>query len=82
MVLLKLTIASGPDKGTAVYIKRDDISWFLPRVERSKLDGYGRENGTQIMLNNQMSIDVEESVKDLIDLLQQRSCLEISYITK
>ena len=25
---------------------------------------------------------VEESVKDLIDLLQQRSCLEISYITK
>lgn len=70
MNLLKLTIASGPDKGNSFYVHTDKICCFTPIVCRKGLDGLGEEKGSNIRLDNGYDYMVDESVEDICEMLE------------
>lgn len=69
MNLLKLTIASGPEKGGSLYLNKDKICGFSPIICRLGED-YGKEKGSYILLDNGSGYQVEEKVKDICDMLE------------
>jgi hypothetical protein len=81
MILLKLTISNGPDKGSHVYINKDKICGFISIISRLG-DNYGQSKGSNVLLDNQPSISVEESVDDICKMLQEIGYLQITSIPK
>lgn len=69
MNLLKLTIASGSDKGGSLYLNKDKICGFSPIICRLT-EGYGKEKGSYILLDNGSGYQVEENVKDICEMLE------------
>lgn len=72
MNLLKLTIASGPQKGGALYINKDKICGFTSIICRAG-DDYGKEKGSNILMDNYDAFMVEENVKDICQMLESNS---------
>ena len=70
MNLLKLTIASGPQKGGALYINKDKICGFTSIICREGIDNYGKEKGSNILMDNYDAFMVEENVKDICAMLE------------
>ena len=70
MNLLKLTIASGSDKGNSFYVHADKICCFTPIICRKGLDGRGKEQGSNIRLDNGFDYMVEENVEDICEMLE------------
>ena len=73
MNLLKLTIASGSDKGNSFYVHTDKICCFTSIVCRAGVDGLGEEKGSNIRLDNGFDYMVEENVKDICEMLESRN---------
>ena len=69
MNLLKLTVANGPEKGGSLYVNKDKICGFTPIICRLGPD-YGEEKGANILLDTGFSYMVEESVKDICEMLE------------
>ena len=68
MNLIKLTVANGPEKGGFLYVNKDKICGFSPVICRVGED-YGNEKGSNILLDTGFAYSVEESVKDICELL-------------
>ena len=68
MNLLKLTIANGPEKDGALYVNKDKICGFSPIICRLGPD-YGKEKGSNILLDNHYGYSVVESIKDICEML-------------
>lgn len=69
MNLIKLTVANGPEKGGFLYVNKDKICGFSPVICRVGED-YGKEKGSNILLDTGFAYMVEESVKDICDMLE------------
>lgn len=69
MNLLKLTVANGPEKGGYLYVNKDKICGFAPTISRFG-DDYGKEIGSNILLDAGFAYMVEESVKDICEMLE------------
>jgi hypothetical protein len=69
MNLLKLTVANGSEKGGSLYVSKDKICGFTPIICRLGSD-YGKEKGTNILLDTGFAYMVEESVKDICKMLE------------
>ena len=69
MNLLKLTVANGPEKGGSLYVSKDKICGFTPIICRLGPD-YGKEKGSNILMDNGAAYMVEESVKDICEMLE------------
>ena len=70
MNLLKLTIASGPEKGHSFYVHADKICGFTPIVCRKGLGGLGEEKGANVLLDTGNVYMVEENVEDICKMLE------------
>lgn len=82
MNLLKLTIASGPDKGNPFYVHTDKICSFTPNVIVLG-DDYGKEKGSTIVLDIGVGYSVEESVEDICEMLENSNgYLQITSMSK
>jgi hypothetical protein len=68
MNLLKLTILSGPEKDGSLYVNKDKICGFTPIISRLG-DDYGKEKGSNILLDTGFAYMVEESVEDICEML-------------
>ena len=68
MNILKLTIANGPEKGGSLYINKDKICGFTPIIYVLG-DDYGKEKGSNILLDTGFAYMVEESVEDICEML-------------
>jgi hypothetical protein len=68
MNLLKLTIANGPEKDGALYVNTDKICGFSPIICRLGPD-YGKEKGSNILLDTGFGYSVVESIKDICEML-------------
>ncbi len=68
MNLLKLTIANGPEKGGSLYVNKDKICGFTPIICRVGED-YGKEKGSNILLDTGFAYMVEEKVEDICEIL-------------
>ena len=68
MNLLKLTILSGPEKDGSLYVNKDKICGFTPIISRFGED-YGKEKGSNILMECHRSYEVEESVEDVCEML-------------
>ena len=83
MNLLKLTIASGPDKGNSFYVHTDKICCFTSIVCRAGVDGLGEEKGSNIRLDTGFEYMVEEKVEDICKMLESSNgYLQITSMTK
>ena len=69
MNLLKLTILSGPEKDGSLYVNKDKICGFTPIISRLG-DDYGKEKGSNILLDTGFAYMVEEKVKDICEMLE------------
>ena len=69
MNLLKLTVANGSEKGSSLYVSKDKICGFTPIICRLGPD-YGEEKGANILLDTGFAYMVEESVKDICEMLE------------
>lgn len=78
MNLLKLTIANGPEKDGALYVNKDKICGFSPIICRLGPD-YGKEKGSNILLDTGFGYGVVESIKDICEMLEKSDgCIEIT----
>ena len=68
MNILKLTIANGPEKGGSLYVNKDKICGFTPIIYVLG-DDYGKEKGSNILLDTGFAYMVEESVEDICEML-------------
>lgn len=71
MNLLKLTIANGPEKGGSLYLNKDKICGFTPVICRLGVDGYGKEKGSNVLMECHRSYEVEEKVKDICEMIER-----------
>jgi hypothetical protein len=78
MNLLKLTISNGPQKDGFLYVNKDKICGFTPIISRSGED-YGKEIGSNILLDTGFAYMVKESVKDICEMLE--NCIGYIQIT-
>lgn len=72
MNLLKLTTAGGPNKGNFLYVHTEKICCFSSIICRSGED-CGKEQGSNIRLDNGFDYMVEESVEDICQMLERSS---------
>lgn len=69
MNLLKLTIANGPEMGGSLYLNKDKICGFTPIISRFGPDSeYGKEKGSNVLMECHRSYEVEEKVKDICEM--------------
>lgn len=83
MNLLKLTIANGPEKGGSLYVHTDKICCFNSIIDRTGADRHGKEKGSYISLDTGVEYMVEESVKDICEMLENSNgYLQITSMSK
>ena len=71
MNLLKLTIANGPEKGGSLYLNKDKICGFTPVICRlGPASEYGKEKGSNVLMECHRSYEVEEKVEDICKMLE------------